>query len=108
MKEWWNGPSFFWNGVEDGSGQHFWGGRLEWKAFQKIRMVPQSAPYMLEMMCYNEEYLFQLFVDVLKVLNDPHWHLILFTYLSHNYEQFSFLLLLRFQPVAPPLGPAIL
>ena len=43
MKELWNGPSFFWNGVEDGSGQHFWGGRLEWKAFQKIRMVPQSA-----------------------------------------------------------------
>ena len=32
MKEWCNGPSFFWNGVEDGSSQHFWGGRLEWKA----------------------------------------------------------------------------
>ena len=44
MKEWCNGPSFLWNGVEDGSGQHFWGGRLEWKAFQKIRMVPQSDP----------------------------------------------------------------
>ena len=38
------GHPFFWNGVEDGSGQHFWEGRLEWKAFQKIRMVPQSGP----------------------------------------------------------------
>ena len=52
MKEWWNGPSFFWSGAEDGSGQHFWGGRLEWKAFHKIRMVPQSdSGLAMEKMC---------------------------------------------------------
>ena len=41
--EWRNGPSYFWNGVVDGSGGHFWTGWEEWMALRFKWMVPKSA-----------------------------------------------------------------
>ena len=46
--EWRNGPTYFWNGVVDGSGGHFWTGWEEWMALRFKWMVPKSGLNLLE------------------------------------------------------------